>query len=120
METEPYKMLKNMLYIYITLISLFYFSNVQASEDICSCVSEPIVTDAKAKSCGKLLDDLTPEETVRISGECNAKLINKTGLNVCTCLTTFQTDPDIIKACEDIVGKNTRPSELVRLAENCH
>ena len=112
-------MLKNSLHIFISLAALLVFTNTQSSEDICSCVTEPIVTDAKAKLCGKLLDELTPEETVRILGECNARLIKKSGLNICTCLKTFQTDPDIIKACEDIVGKDTKPSELARLAENC-
>lgn len=91
----------------------------RASVDVCTCVNEPIDTDAKARLCGELLSGMTPEDTVRAKGECNAKLTRKEGLNICSCLKSFQTDPDIIKACEDLIGKDTKPSEMANLAAHC-
>ena len=102
------------------LLQVGLFSNYAvADEDICQCVNEPINTDAKARSCKKLLDVMTPEETVRITGECKAKLVGESKLDVCYCLKTFHSDPDIVKACEKIIGKEAKPSEMARMAADC-
>ena len=112
-------MIKCRLCVFVSAIACMLSQHVGASVDICSCVNEPINTDIKAQSCGELLSGMTPEDTVRAKGECNAKLSRERGLDICSCLKSFHTDPDIIKACEDIIGKDTKPSEMARIAADC-
>jgi len=107
------------LCVYVSLIACLLPGYAGAGIDICSCVNDPINTDAKARLCGDLLNGMTPEETVHAKGECNAKFARERGLNICFCLKSFHTDPDIINACENIIGKDTKPSEIARLAANC-
>lgn len=111
-------MIKFRLYMYVLLACLLP-GYAGAGVDICSCVNEPIKTDEKVRSCGKLLNTMTPEDTVRAKGKCNAKLAHERGLDVCFCLKSFHTEPDIIKECENIIGRNTRPSEMAQLAADC-
>ena len=39
--------------------------------------------------------------------------------DACFCLKGLHTDPNIVKACGAIIGKNTKPSEMARLAADC-
>ena len=105
--------------MYVALIACLLPEYAGADVDICSCVNEPINTDVKVRSCGELLNRMTPEDTIRAKGECNAQLARERGLDACFCLKSFHADPDVIKACEDIIGKDTKPSEMARLAADC-
>lgn len=105
------------VFAFLVIALIPVYSNAKSA--ICSCVNEPITTEEKARYCKAALDAMSPEETVNAKGACNAKIVRQKGLDVCTCLKTFHTDPAIIKACEEIIGKDTKPSEMAQLAEKC-
>lgn len=112
-------MIKYLFSLYAMLQAAILSSYAVADSDICQCINEPINTDTKAKTCEKLFDAMTPGETVRVTGECKAKLLGESKLDICSCLSTFHTNPDIVKACENIIGKDTKPSEMARMAADC-
>ncbi len=89
------------------------------STEICACVSGGIDSDAKAARCSGLLDAMAPEQIVDLTGRCNAQRAATGGPDLCFCLKTFHTDPKIIEACEAIIGKDTKPSEIARLGAQC-
>ena len=92
---------------------------VAASDENCGCVSGAMDSDAEVRRCGPLLDSLSPAQVVDLKGRCSAKSAPAGGPDLCFCLTQFHTDPQIVKACEAVVGKNTKPSELARMGANC-
>jgi len=87
--------------------------------EICGCVGGKIDTDAKAARCSALLDAMTPAQVVELTGQCNAQRAAADGPDLCFCLKGFHTDPKIIKACEALIGKDTKPSEIARLGAQC-
>ena len=92
---------------------------VAASDEHCGCVSRAMDSDDDVRRCGPLLDSLSPAQVVDLKGRCSAQSAPSVGPDLCFCLTQLHTDPQIIKACEAVVGKNTKPSELARMGANC-
>ncbi|MCB1906599.1 MAG: hypothetical protein KDH15_04460 [Rhodocyclaceae bacterium] len=92
---------------------------VAASAENCGCVSGAMDTDAEVRRCGPLLESLSPGQVVDLKGRCTAKSAPAGGPDLCFCLTQFHTDPQIVKACEAVVGKDTKPSELARMGAHC-
>ncbi|MCB1929311.1 MAG: hypothetical protein KDH17_14920 [Rhodocyclaceae bacterium] len=92
---------------------------IAASDENCGCVSGAMDSDADVRRCGPLLNSLSPAQVVDLKGRCSAKSAPAGGPDLCFCLTQFHTDPQIVKACEAVVGKNTKPSELARMGANC-
>ncbi|MCB1914566.1 MAG: hypothetical protein KDG52_02425 [Rhodocyclaceae bacterium] len=92
---------------------------VQASPADCACVAGRFDSDAEVARCTQLLDRMSPAEVTNLKGQCNAQSAPAQGIDVCFCLKTFHTDPQVIQACEALLGKNTKPSELARMGADC-
>ncbi|MCB1889846.1 MAG: hypothetical protein KDH20_19725 [Rhodocyclaceae bacterium] len=90
-----------------------------ASDEHCACVTGTMDTDAEVRRCEPLLNAWSPAQMVDLKGRCAAKGAPADGPDRCFCLTGFHTDPRIIQACEAVVGRNTKPSALARMAAEC-
>lgn len=88
--------------------------------DYCSCVNEPITTDAKAQICGNLMESMTPEESATRTFECRATLpVPDGGPDLCFCLRTTTTDPALAQACQALIPQNITPAELAAKMVEC-
>ena len=92
---------------------------VAATSENCVCVSGEMDADAEVRHCSPLLEAMSPGQVVDLKGRCSAKSVPAGGPDLCFCLTGFHTDPQMIKACEAVVGKNTKASELARMGAQC-
>jgi len=92
-----------------------------ANVTFCSCVNEPATTDSKAAACGAMLNALTPEEAARKTNACRQQVpIPAGGPDLCFCLKSSSTDPDVVKACQAILDKeNMTPREISNKVVAC-
>lgn len=88
--------------------------------DYCTCVNEPLNTDAKLKACGDMMDSMTPEEVTTKAFECRAAIsVPEDGPDLCYCLRTTTTDPAIMEACQALIPENMTPRELTAKLVEC-
>jgi hypothetical protein len=92
-----------------------------ASEiDFCSCVNEPLNTDARVKACNDMMNAMTPAENVTKSMACREKLaVPDDGPDLCFCLRTTSRDEELLAACEAIVPEDMSPRELANTIAEC-
>lgn len=96
-------------------------SDTDAGEvDFCSCVNEPLDTDARVKACGDLMNSMSPTESTERTMACRAALpMPEDGPDLCYCLRVISTDPDVAKACDALVSDDMTPRELVEKTNAC-
>ena len=96
-------------------------SDAPAGEmDFCSCVNEPLNTNARVKTCGKLMEAMSPGESAKRTMECRAALpMPEDGPDLCYCLRVITTDPEVAKACEAFIDEDMSPRELVEKSNAC-
>ncbi|HNP62669.1 MAG TPA: hypothetical protein PKH39_01980 [Woeseiaceae bacterium] len=87
--------------------------------DFCTCVNEPISTNARHKACSELMNSMTPEESATKTFACRAALpVPDGGPDLCFCLRTTTSDVEIHKACQAIIPEDMTPTQLtVKMAE---
>jgi hypothetical protein len=99
---------------------------VQASEDAgsdvdyCTCVNEPINTNARHKACSALINSMTPEETAAKAIACRESLpVPEGGPDLCYCLRTTTSDVEILKQCEAMIPEDWEPEDFTRKIVEC-
>jgi hypothetical protein len=91
-----------------------------AEVDFCSCVNEPMTSNARVKACNDLTNSMTPEETVTKSFACRESLtVPEGGPDLCFCLRTTTRDREILEACQAIVPEDMTPMELTTKMVEC-
>ncbi|GEM_PF-3379936 len=88
--------------------------------DFCTCVNEPLNTDARLKACNDLMSTLTPEQNATKAIECREALpVPDGGPDLCYCLRTTTRDEEILAACEALIPDDMTPKELTRTIAGC-
>lgn len=86
----------------------------------CSCVNEPITTDAKAAACGKLIDAIAPEQTAAKTVACRQQIpVPEGGPDLCFCLRSSPRDLETVQACEALIPKDITPRQLSAKVVEC-
>lgn len=90
------------------------------SEEVtyCSCVTEPEGSGARARACKALIDSMSPNESVEAALTCREKP-PAGGPDLCFCVQTSSTDPEIRKACEAIIPENLTRAKMTSLFVEC-
>ena len=96
-------------------------SDAPAGEiDFCTCVNEPMDTDARLKTCTKLIEAMSPGESTKRTMECRAALpMPEGGPDLCYCLRVITTDPEVANACKALIDEDMTPRELVEKSTEC-
>lgn len=93
---------------------------VVAEIDFCSCVNEPLDTNARVKACGDLMNSLTPAENASKAMACRENLpVPEGGPDLCFCLRTTSRDVDLMAACEAIIPDDMTPRQLTKTMADC-
>ncbi len=89
-------------------------SDTTATEEtVCSCVNEPILTDAKANACEDIFSAMTPESIALQTMECRKSVpVPDGGPDLCYCIRAVQPDPEVWAMCEDLLPKDMTPAEI--------
>ena len=91
-----------------------------AEVTFCSCVNEPIRTDARANACNELMTSITPAEIASRTMACReAEGVPEGGPDLCYCLQTTTTDPLVAQACQELIPKNMTPTQLSAKIAEC-
>ena len=88
--------------------------------DFCSCVNEPLNTDARLKACGAMMNSLTPTESATKTMACREALpVPEGGPDLCFCLRTTSRDAELMSACEALIPDDMTPLQLTRKTVEC-
>jgi hypothetical protein len=130
-EIDRSRSIRNLIPVFVTLLIVACGDSQNAQTatagedsagavDFCTCVNEPLNTDARLKACGDLMDSMTPEETATRSIACREALpVPEGGPDLCFCLRTTTTDADIMQACEALIPEDMTPMQLTRTIAEC-
>jgi hypothetical protein len=125
------KVMRNLIPVFVTLLivacgdsensqTAIAGEDSAGAVDFCTCVNEPLNTDARLKACGDLIDSMTPEETATRSIACREALpVPEGGPDLCFCLRTTTTDEEIMQACEALIPEDMTPMQLTRTLAEC-
>tara|TARA_R110002096_G_scaffold154923_1_gene319113 strand:+ start:14720 stop:15082 length:363 start_codon:yes stop_codon:yes gene_type:complete len=91
-----------------------------ADVDFCTCVNEPMTSNARVKACNNLVNAMTPEETVTKTFACRESLpVPDGGPDLCFCLRTTTRDREILEACQAIIPEDMTPMEMTTKKAAC-
>lgn len=88
--------------------------------DFCSCVNEPLNTDARLKACNTMMNSMTPEESATRTIECRETIpVPDGGPDMCFCLRTTTRDTAVLKVCEALIPEDMTPRQLTEKMVEC-
>lgn len=88
--------------------------------DFCSCVNEPLNTNARVKACGAMMNSTTPTESATKTMACREALpVPEGGPDLCFCLRTTSRDAELMAACEALIPDDITPLQLSRKTVEC-
>lgn len=88
--------------------------------DYCTCVNEPINTNARHKACSDLVNSMTPEEAATKAFACRETLpVPAGGPDLCYCLRTTTRDVDILEQCKAMIPEDWEPEDFTRKIVEC-
>ena len=91
-----------------------------ADVTVCSCISEPATTSARANACTELMDSMTPEEITTETMACRATSgVPEGGPDLCYCLQAINPDPSVAAKCQEIIPENMSPTEMAEKVAEC-
>ncbi len=95
-------------------------TTASAEVDFCTCVNEPMTSNARVKVCNDLMNSMTPEETTTKSFACRESLpVPEGGPDLCYCLRTTTRDRELLEACQAIIPEDMTPMEMTTKKVAC-
>ncbi|NNC77838.1 MAG: hypothetical protein HKN77_07735 [Woeseiaceae bacterium] len=94
--------------------------SANAQVTFCSCANEPARTGEKAKACAALMESVPQQEAITRLMACREQLeMPDDGPDLCFCFLTMSQDPQVRKACDDLLPENPSRSEIKEMTLAC-
>ena len=89
---------------------------VSASDEFCRCANEGISNEAEAQACGALMEGLSDYEIAERTMRCRAEMpVPDGGPDLCFCMKTMSSDPEIRTACDAILDELPEDMDQVQM-----
>lgn len=103
----------------VTAIAQDDDSDSETNSLLCECLAMIDMTEDKRDACDELVET-TPEDVLRDqAAACPRNPIGAGDVDVCYCLASRPTNPDVVAACAALVPPDITREEKLELAQSC-